>query len=810
MADEKTCIICFEASSKDTDYVTCPYCNFESCKDCLKRFILEGIGEAYCMNVSCKKYFTRRFLGEVFGLNWIARATKGSYKSFIKAKQLETQKAKIPEIMNYMKEEEDLKKQKDEKEIAQQRIRTLEILIEPYNKLEEDIFNTIIRLLKSRKNYTWGKYARYNPNSGNMEASFNVFREMIIQLLKNSDSSSVLSEEEEILEDDMDEVKIRKKLMNDVKDILLHPTPALTRKVKDYFKHKDEMVAMSEELESLEVIVNTYNIARYSGRFGEKMDKTPSYTYVQGCPSKDCRGLIEKETFKCSLCDIRICKKCRVEKTSKSEGKEEEGKPSSSHVKHVCKKEDLESVKLIRSDSKPCPKCATAIFKISGCFGIDTPILLYDNSIKMSQDIEIGDVLIGDDGNKRMVLNVCSGVDELYKITQSNGMEYVVNSKHTLALMDQKNDIVEMIVDDYLNLPMSKKQKLYGYKCLSHTKSTITIQHMGKGKYFGWLVDGNHRFVGPDLTVLKNCNQIFCTNCHIAFDWNTGRIDNGAIHNPHYFEFLQRNGISQHDNHVCGDDVPTYSQLARRLETPILKGQKNTVKFHELLIEYHPIILSRAIFMIDELRIQANWSERKNQDSNISLMKVGVRYLKKEIEECDWERKIYEINEKVSKNNFMIEIYNSLRMILTEAFRKFYVDLGDTIKTFTSLKELTKYVEHRMNLLRTFMGYLEEIRNYFNESIVEEYKKTSLKKGSFTVLGPYWDLMLYSEIQKGLLRPKSFGVEEKLDKLAYVYAYEERPFSIRRRPNMPYIPGEPYYVQPRTNLAEVATSDDSE
>lgn len=625
MADEKSCIICFEASSKDKDYVTCPYCSFECCKKCLKRFILEGIGEAYCMNVSCKKYFTRSFLGEAFGLNWIARATEGSYKSFIKAKQLEAQKAKLPEIMNYMKEQEELKNRKKQREIASQRSKTLEILIEPYRKLEEDIYKSIVRLLKSRKKYTWGLSATYD-REGLAGYGFNHFHDLIMEILKNSESSSVLSEEEEILEGDVTDLKIRKKLSNDVKDILLHPTPALTRKIKDYFKHKDEMDAMSDELESLLVIVGTYDIARYYKR---EEDKTPVYTYIQGCPSKDCRGLIEKKTFKCSLCDIKICKKCRVEKTSKSEGKEEEGKPSSSKIKHECKKEDLESVALIKSDSKPCPKCATAIFKISGC------------------------------------------------------------------------------------------------------------------------------------------SQMFCTNCHIAFDWNSGRIDNGTIHNPHYFEFLRNKGISQHDNNVCGDDVPTYTNLHRKLLTPLLGGK--ALRNRNCWIQYNPIILSRALSMIEELRVQINWMERKNRDSDDALMKVGVRYLTKQIEEHDWERKIYEINEKVSKNNFMIEIYNSLRMILTEAFRKFYVDLGDSIASFLSLSLLEEYVKKRNEILAAFMSYLEEIRKYFNDSIIEEYKKTSLKKGSFNVVGPYWDIMSYTEIQKGLRRPGSFG-EESLDDLQHTFA----------------------------------------
>jgi superfamily II DNA or RNA helicase len=149
------------------------------------------------------------------------------------------------------------------------------------------------------------------------------------------------------------------------------------------------------------------------------------------------------------------------------------------------------------------------------CVGLNTPIMQCDGTIKMVQDIVVGDLLMGDDSTPRKVLTLARGREQMYRVVPNKGDSYVVNESHILSLKCSsnynkkytKNSIHDISVLDFLKLPATfhgRAGPLVGYRVpITFPKKVVEIDPYLLGF---WLGDGWSRGAGittQDSTVLK-------------------------------------------------------------------------------------------------------------------------------------------------------------------------------------------------------------------------------------------------------------------------------------------------------------------
>jgi P4 family phage/plasmid primase-like protien len=149
------------------------------------------------------------------------------------------------------------------------------------------------------------------------------------------------------------------------------------------------------------------------------------------------------------------------------------------------------------------------MFTGNGCHAINTPILMYDGTVKMVQDIVVGDQLMGDDHTVRHVKELFRGREEMVRITPKTSTyaykPYVVNQNHIMSLVKQHaNDKVNIKVIDYIQHVESYSD--YNLYTLNGDQFKFEVESVGMDHFYGFELDGNHLYATADGIIHHNSN----------------------------------------------------------------------------------------------------------------------------------------------------------------------------------------------------------------------------------------------------------------------------------------------------------------
>ncbi len=152
--------------------------------------------------------------------------------------------------------------------------------------------------------------------------------------------------------------------------------------------------------------------------------------------------------------------------------------------------------------------------------------------------------------------------------------KHIEDLKHQLKLAIAEKDVNtrNIIAMENGKRPITKKEFIMPcsyancngflstqYKCAVCSRYTCSRCHVGIGNN---KVDPNHTCneddvksaelikkdskpcpsCGTRISKISGCSQMWCPHCKQAWNWNTGQIDNGYIHNPHFQEWQNGNG----------------------------------------------------------------------------------------------------------------------------------------------------------------------------------------------------------------------------------------------------------------------------
>lgn len=174
---------------------------------------------------------------------------------------------------------------------------------------------------------------------------------------------------------------------------------------------------------------------------------------------------------------------------------------------------------------------------------------------------------------------------------------------------------------------------------------------------------------------INGCDQMWCTQCHTAFSWRTGRIETHTVHNPHYYEFMRSRGTlaRQPGDVLCGglpDWHHNFNRYINGVDTVTASLITNAYRSH-----------GHAQYAILPRYAEAD-RRTENRDLRIQFM-IG------DINEDTFKKKIQQREKANERKRDIRQVVDMYMTVLVDLFQSFTVnrDANELIKALFGLRD---------------------------------------------------------------------------------------------------------------------------
>ena len=209
---------------------------------------------------------------------------------------------------------------------------------------------------------------------------------------------------------------------------------------------------------------------------------------------------------------------------------------------------------------------------------------------------------------------------------------------------------------------------------------------------------------------ISGCPQMWCTKCHVAFNWNTGKIEKGIVHNPHYFEYLRKNGggeMPRNPHEVQCGGMPSPQRLRDRrlmVQIPVIKrfGESHKNSADYITSVYQQVVHLRQYVL-------PGFPTRMDNLNNVS---IRIDYLRGAISEDQMKSKLYRTQKAQNKKLDERDILDMYCNVIQDLFYKLFDDFN--VNEF--IQNETRISEHVHEAYTTLnKKYKSTIRSLFSD-----------------------------------------------------------------------------------------------